>query len=387
MNNSLKKTGRIHGLDALRAVMMLLGVVLHSSETYNLGADPFWPKDPNATHIFQNYLNSMIHIFRMPLFFLLAGFFGALLFYERGTRAMLENRFKRLVLPFLVFLMLLHPIVIWAINYASDTFNEPIAGLLHDWKRLPRITYHLWFLYYLILITTIMYGLALLMRRLPLVSAWLMGLFDRLFSNRSAFIPLFSIIVFLMLVWIWDTWAPTPLDFVPDIKMLLFYGLYYGIGWMLFKQQKYLHHFLRFDRLFLLLAIVVFTLKFFFRSYVDDVLYGALNAIIIWFFVFGFIGTFLRYCNKGSHTWRYISDASYWVYLVHLPLTFFFPAVIAGLALPAFAKFLIVMTLTSLVCFISYHFLVRASFIGQFLNGRKYPLKKTKVIPFKPSEP
>ena len=111
MNNHLK-TERIHSLDALRATMMMLGIVLHSTETYSVGYDGIWPHDPNSSHILMNFLNSFIHLFRMPSFFLIAGFFGALLFYERGVGSMLKNRFKRLVLPFLVFLVLLHPIII-----------------------------------------------------------------------------------------------------------------------------------------------------------------------------------------------------------------------------------------------------------------------------------
>ena len=48
-------------------------------------------------------------------------------------------------------------------------------------------------------------------------------------------------------------------------------------------------------------------------------------------------------------------------------------ALIAGWDIPSTLKFLIVMSTTATVCFVSYHFLVRNTFVGQFLNGRKYP--------------
>lgn len=38
----------------------------------------------------------------MPVFFILAGFFVALLIARRGTRAMVRNRLQRLALPFAV---------------------------------------------------------------------------------------------------------------------------------------------------------------------------------------------------------------------------------------------------------------------------------------------
>jgi peptidoglycan/LPS O-acetylase OafA/YrhL len=73
---------------------------------------------------------------------------------------------------------------------------------------------------------------------------------------------------------------------------------------------------------------------------------------------------------------RYIADSSYWVYLIHLPFTAIIPTFIWEFPLTAVVKFLIVLTTTILICLVSYHFLVGATFIGNFLNGRKYPIRK-----------
>ena len=50
----------------------------------------------------------------------------------------------------------------------------------------------------------------------------------------------------------------------------------------------------------------------------------------------GLAGLFMRYANHGSPRWRYISDSSYWVYLVHLPLCGFVCAFVGELPLPVF---------------------------------------------------
>jgi len=63
-----------------------------------------------------------------------------------------------------------------------------------------------------------------------------------------------------------------------------------------------------------------------------------------------------------------------------LPLTAVIPAFIYDLPFSGVTKFLIVLSLTSFICFVSYHYLVRGTFIGGFLNGRKYP-RKTKEKP------
>ena len=71
-----RKTERIHALDSLRAIMMLLGIVLHTAMTYADTNYPGWIiKDSDATHIFNDYIHSVIHSFRMQTFFMVAGFF------------------------------------------------------------------------------------------------------------------------------------------------------------------------------------------------------------------------------------------------------------------------------------------------------------------------
>ena len=69
---------RLHSLDALRAAMMLLGLVLHSVVSYITIAIPeAWPYQDRQTSVAFDYLVFAIHLFRMPTFFVMAGFFAA----------------------------------------------------------------------------------------------------------------------------------------------------------------------------------------------------------------------------------------------------------------------------------------------------------------------
>ncbi len=371
----MNKTERIHSLDALRAIMMILGIVLHSSETYNLGRSTIWPKDPVDTHLFFNYLSSIIHIFRMPIFFVIAGFFGAMLYDERGPVRMIKNRISRIVLPFVVFLLVLNPVITFAARYTTDSFKITLSALSTEFTLIPGITYHLWFLYYLILLTFSTFLLADLLKRVPFVTRLISVSFQWILKRRLLNIILFFIIIFILLVWMWNTWAPTPLDFAVDFKVFLFYLFFYLFGWLLFKSRELLNSFMKNDWLFTILGFLIYTSKFLARDYISDVLYGTLNALVVWLFVFGITGLFLRYASIHSKRMRYISDSSYWVYLIHLPLTLFIPGVIVDWPIPVLLKFLIVMTLTTVICFSTYHYLVRGTFIGKFLNGRKYPIK------------
>ena len=80
----------------------------------------------------------------------------------------------------------------------------------------------------------------------------------------------------------------------------------------------------------------------------------------------------IRLFKNQSKKMRYISDASYWVYIIHLPVTHFVPGLLHGVGLNVFIKFIMSSTLVTIICFASYHYFVRSTFIGKFLNGKKY---------------
>ena len=69
---------RLHALDNLRAVAMLLGIVLHAALSFMTLPIPWIARDVSRNFGF-DVLAGFIHGFRMQLFFFLAGFFGHLL--------------------------------------------------------------------------------------------------------------------------------------------------------------------------------------------------------------------------------------------------------------------------------------------------------------------
>ena len=81
---------------------------------------------------------------------------------------------------------------------------------------------------------------------------------------------------------------------------------------------------------------------------------------------------FVRFCSKPSKKLKYISDSAYWIYIIHLPLSFFIPAFFHQSNIHYFVKFLISSLIVSIICFSSYHYFIRNSFLGKFLNGKKF---------------
>ncbi len=386
-----QKTERLHSLDSLRAIMMMLGIVLHTSNTYSgRGVGAGWPmKDPVASNEFLTWMGYLIHNFRMPIFMLVAGFFAALLFYDRSPRKMIINRVKRIVLPFGVFVLLLWPLVMLGFSYSNQVFSPDqtveqgvfvasrdttlLTYIEDPSKLITKGTMHLWFLYYLIMFSVASFALGVLFQNLPSITSKIKLAFDQVIKRPLLKLTVFSLITFSLLLAIDSYWVATSLSFVPDAGTFSFYFFFYLVGWVLFKSKHLLSSFMQYDRLFTFLGLGIFTIYFLVDlTAFSNAFHASIRSVICWLLIFGFTGMFLRYFSKHSPLMRYISDSAYWVYLLHLPLTAFLPGLIGGWDAPAILKFTLVASGTTFICFFTYHYLVRSTFIGEFLNGRKY---------------
>jgi peptidoglycan/LPS O-acetylase OafA/YrhL len=155
--------------------------------------------------------------------------------------------------------------------------------------------------------------------------------------------------------------------------------VFYIIGWVLFKSKHLLEIFVSYDWLNTAIGVLLFLVFAILR---DDFSYEAaivLKSIMVWCLIFGITGLFIRFGSRHSAKMRYVSDASYWVYLLHLPFTAFLPSLLMDWQIPASLKFLIVASISTLICFVTYHYFVRSTFIGKFLNGRKYSKKLADI--------
>lgn len=370
--------------------MMLLGLVLHSALTYNVTyhGDAWSLKDPETTHIFSDSLAFLIHTFRMPIFFIVAGFFGAMLFYERQPLRMVKNRISRIVFPFILFLFILWPITIFAFGYTSAVFSNlenPLENALEPFTNIlafiPKTTSHLWFLYYLALITGTTVVIGILLKKAKNLTNGTKAIFDWLIQRPFARVLFFSVFIFLLLTILGTSMIEASVSLIPDLNTFVYFLSFYLIGWVLFKSKHHLDTFMRYAWICTILAFILATIQGLTIQNLglapneNSVMLILYSSVVVCLFMFGITGLFIRYGSKHSARMRYISDSSYWVYLIHLPLTAIIPAFIWQLQIPAVGKFLIVLSTTTIICFVSYHYLVRATFIGKFLNGRKYPRK------------
>ncbi len=120
---------RRHDLDALRGFAMLLGIALHASLAFFPA--PWWVQDRTSAFdgLFDEFLWA-VHGFRMPVFFLMSGFFTALLWRRRGLGALLNHRLRRVALPLLLGLLTIVPLTTFVGDWAAG--SAPVVQVADD---------------------------------------------------------------------------------------------------------------------------------------------------------------------------------------------------------------------------------------------------------------
>jgi glucan biosynthesis protein C len=240
---------------------------------------------------------------------------------------------------------------------------------------------HLWFLYDLL----IFYGVALLV--MPLVRRIPQRVRECILDGFSWAVPViwgpvfFTLVTVLTLYPMQEWGLDTSDSFLPPLRILTAYGVFFIFGWLLYNRRMLLPTFSQRGWGKLFVGFIFFGLYIYCvgRAFTTGptvrihTLAMVSLAAATWFFIYGFIGLFLRYLEKPIPLARYMADASYWMYLVHLPCTIVLPVFLSTLPVPTFVKFGVVLGTTAFLTVVTYHYWVRATVIGQMLNGRRYP--------------
>ncbi|MGH8441670.1 MAG: acyltransferase family protein [Nevskiaceae bacterium] len=382
---------RYYGFDALRGGMMILGIVLHACMFY-LAAPPSAMRlftDRTQSPVF-DWLFFFIHNFRMPLFFLLSGFFTALLVEKRGLSGTYRNRAARVLAPLVAGALTVLPLASLFALSLMVTLRFGTRELVPEWGQLMTLADemralgvpdvpapgHLWFLYYLCW----MYLL------IPLC-AWL----ARASARAPAVRQLLASPAGLAVLGLWTaaTLLPFPggvllaeaLTSIPDFSFV-YYASFFTIGYVLQAHRDSLVAFPRSLRWTVLLAIVLFPVaEHLMRaamaapgSAVAQLAAALANGFATWAIIYAALGATLRYFDYASPWALYMSQSSYWVYLTHLPAVMFAAWALLGVAWPAEAKFLAIVAFTTVTCFVSYHYAVQRTWLSVFLNGKRFDL-------------
>lgn len=382
----MKHPQRLHSLDNLRAVMMWLGIVLHTALNHRVVASSLPWRDPETTQV-ADLAFIFIHAFRMPVFFILAGFFVAMLVSRRGYGGMLKHRMRRLGLPFLIFWPPIFTGTVVLVMLYVHLMVTGVVGLDSSLMQLnpalPMInTMHMWFIYYLLWFCFCTALAGVFSKHMPeglkksVAGGWLI-----LASRWWGFVVL-ALPLAVAGSFYWAGIVSTSGSFIPQWGEFVHHGLFFVFGWYLYRHQGslldlYAKYCWAYAAAGLAFWIVYLGLSGTVQAGPGEISHKQFWLAFIydcasWLWSFALIGIFVKYLPNQNRFLRYMSESSYWVYLVHTLGTLGFGVLLYNAPFNALAKMGINILATTLVCLATYHVLVRFSPIGVLLSGQRH---------------
>ena len=416
INNSVSfnKNQRYYGLDIVRSVAMLLGLVIHVS-IFFMDGQAFWMRGEHVTDPFNEMIVEFIHLFRMQLFFLLAGFFAQMVIERKGLSLFLKDRIKRILIPFIfavIFLVPLMEIVVSASGQPSNlrrmlmdqSFMECVKssvlyGLFSEQYHRGFIGFwHYWFIYFMLLMYTAHVALRWLLPSsfLSILGDWLRSIAQKPLAAIWLGLLCFPIHYSLSS----PSFPPNHLNF--DWNNLGYYLVFYFFGVGLYRSPEIIESLQKscFINLSLGIILVPFTMLLTplvdvnssavhdllnlqvvgFHWVTEAILEGGvlkaavvlMRACAIWLFSLGFIGLAERFIRKSNPAVKYLSESSYWIFYVHLILTFSLSLFLAKLdIINSLTKAYIIIVASFYILWWSYNAFVRYTFLGDYFMGQR----------------
>jgi len=331
----------------------------------------------------------------MQLFFLVAGFFARFLYLKIGRRAFIRHRLKRIALPFLLGLVIIVPLTMLPFIYykyklvnPGDTFFQSFGFLEKNIVRWHGMA-HLWFLYYLLIFYVLMILLIMIDNKVGIGKKIIQLIYSKvLIFPRNLTLLLLVVAVFSISSCIVELPIRSYTGFKPDLALWAYYLFFFTLGYIIHKYYlTQLEVFKKNAVLYVLIGILIVPfidrlyqiqqIDHSFRTFILIRLLFSVQSITL---VFGFLGLAIRFLSSENHMLRYISDASYWMYLIHLPLLVSAQLLLIKSPVPPTFRFLVVNFVGIGIPLLTYELFVRYTVIGKLLNGprtRKVSKKRT----------
>lgn len=366
----------------MRSILMILGVTIHTASMYAVNAS--WAYTNPVTSINFDGLIYFLHAFRIPVFYMISGFFSIFMLVKTGSKSFLKNKVIRILLPLFTTAVTL--------NVFETYFRHIIKNDVPDFEWflfniLPKSflngewDHHLWFLIYVFIFFTLSVFIFQLISnkdsniykitKKVLATIRPNGLFIFLFPTAT--IMILGIGKFLPFTYIKIFNLFTIID-------LMYWFPFFLFGMWLFIDEKLQDEFMKLKKWHLIVMIVFFltiSIKILTinpNNFPKQII-PIFDIYVSWFLCLGAFLVGYKLLNKKSQTWLYLSDASYSIYLFHHLLVMVVGYFIREIELSIYVKFIFVNVLVTLITILLHHFLIlRINLLRILFNGK--PLKK-----------
>jgi peptidoglycan/LPS O-acetylase OafA/YrhL len=283
---------------------------------------------------------SMLNIWRIPLLFFVSGMGVSFAIRKRSWKQLILERTRRILVPFIFGVLCIVPLhlFIWQIYYKQDlAYNLQVS--------------HLWFLANIFIYVMLLSPLFFYLKKnknTPIGA----GLKRLLQSPLGLLLIIVAFIVEAILVKpeTFETYSMTLHGFLLGMLAFLFGFLcvFTGEGfWQTVKRWKWV-------MLLMALALFVIRLRVF-----DLQAPNYLKAIESNLWIFTVFGLGYSYLNHPGKTLRYLSQAAYPVYILHMIFLYLGSWLLVPSGIPTFLKLVLLIFFTFSGCFAFYEFVVR----------------------------
>jgi glucans biosynthesis protein C len=381
---------RLHALDALRAFALFLGIYFHASLSFMPGLEG-WVVTDTSTSIAVSIVSGLSHLFRMSLFFFIAGYFARLLYHRKGFGYFVRDRARRIALPLLMFLPVMLPLLgliwKWGAQQSHTTLPDPLPISVRNFPLT-----HLWFLYYLLLMyVTALAGrwvVVTLLDRSERLRKFLDGALLTLLQLRVApfafGLPL-ATVALVVPGWNPAIGIPSPdKSLVPELVPMAGFGTAFVVGWLCQRSMSTLTTIAERSTSSLGIALIFVVIHSAFgfalakgvpAPWLPLVRFGAglAMAASLWYWSLFLIGLALNRLSAPSSLRRYWADSSYWLYIAHLPLVTALQVIAFRVHWHWSIELALILTISVPLLLLSYRLFVRSTWLGAILNGARRP--------------
>ncbi|WP_108972505.1 acyltransferase family protein [Leptospira ryugenii] len=321
--------GRLFYLDNLRSFALILGIFFHAAIVYAPHIH-YAIQNPDRLEFFA-YFCFWVHSFRMPLFFIISGFFSALVWEKKGSLSYLKGRIQRIMIPALFGLLFFAPVQYYLMLKIKQE-NLGFVSFLHYFFTFEDFAQsHIWFLVDLVLFSMMFFFFP---------KQWLKRGMDFFPSSLSLQIFYFCLFSFSMVL-IGHSFFPSGDEVLGIGKLTLVYqSSFFWIGIASYHTKNTIFQIRNVSNISLLVLFFVcmFSFVLFYEIEIIDELwmpfyYGrhwirALHLFLwclsplVWTLFFVFL--FQKWFHFENRFTKYLIDSSLPIYLIHHPLSLFY---------------------------------------------------------------
>ena len=383
MNTQVKqKPERQYYIDWLRIMLIATVFLFHIGMIFN---NYDWHIKNTRQYSQLEPVMSFLHLWRMPLLFLISGAGSWYALGKRTSIQYLRERFNRLFIPLLAGIFLLVPVQVY-----YERIDE-YGSLLHFYPNMFNGVYpegnfswhHLWFIVYLFLISLVITPFLGLFksRRFQHLTGKVEKLVTKPLGLNLVLVPL--IISQLMLK---PLFPEETHDVINDWAFIAFNFTFFMAGFVFFVNARVIGRLKEQRRIYLSEALAFIGLLFLMPSAweVPFWIRDCIDAAVAWSCGVAAIAYAARYLNHDHPFRKLANEAIYPFYLLHQPAIIIIGYYIIGWEIPVITKVLLITILSFGASVAMYWFFIRPfNFTRVIFGMRKRKAAKKKV--YKPA--